>query len=201
MKATAVRQTAMGTHAGARYMFGQFFYPNMFREYLSVQNAHKVERGLRLQTAIKANKIDFRALLALPVTDHAHPYKMEFPWEKTARQDTRALSGYGKYYANKVACFYDAIELHKFGICQDDMTSARGWWNRAARTRCPTDKIVHGDRRVVRGRILRDKYIFDPKSKWVQPSDNTCWLGPYILMISDEWEEKWGFFAGQEVEY
>lgn len=201
MKATAKLNLAQGAHAGARYYLGHFFYPNMFRELLSVQNARKVERGLRLQNAIKANKVDFRALLALPVTDHAHPYKMEYPWEKVIKNDTRSMSLYGKWYASKVMCFYDACEVHKWGITMDDMAQVRGWFNRAARSRCPGDKVVHADRRVLRGRVLRDKYIYDPKAKWVHPVDNVAWFGPYMMMVADEWEEKWGFFAAQEIEY
>lgn len=98
-------------------------------------------------------------------------------------------------------CFYEGQQLHKYGVMWDDMVNARGWWNRAARTRCPNDKVVHGDRRVMRCRVLKDKYIYEQKDRWVHPIDNVCWFGPYIMMVADEWEEKWGFFAGQEVEY
>lgn len=201
MKPTQNLHMAQGIWAGMRYYIGHFVYPNMYREFLSVQNAHKVERAVRIQTAIKANKIDFRSLLALPVTDHAHPYKMEYPWEKVIQSDTRDLSGYGKWYANKIMCFYEGLQFHKYGCLQDDLVNARGWWNRAARTRAPQDKIVHGDRRVMRARVLKDKYIYEDKARWVHPIDNVAYFGPYIIMVADEWEEKWGFFAGQEVEY
>eukprot|EP00658_Telonema_sp_P-2_P044607 TRINITY_DN324_c0_g1_i3.p2 TRINITY_DN324_c0_g1~~TRINITY_DN324_c0_g1_i3.p2 ORF type:complete len:202 (+),score=68.23 TRINITY_DN324_c0_g1_i3:41-646(+) len=201
MRATPQLHTAQGIWAGMRYYMGHFFYPNMYREFLSIQNAHKVERGVRLQTAIKANKVDFRALLALPVTDHAHPYKMEYPWEKVISADSRDLSMYGKWYSSKILSFYESNQHHKFGVMMDDMVNARGWWNRAARTRCPIDKVVHADRRVMRYRILKDKYIYEDKSNWVHPIDNVAWFGPYIMMVADEWEEKWGFFAGQEIEY
>ncbi|RNF01459.1 ubiquinol-cytochrome c reductase subunit 7 [Trypanosoma rangeli] len=201
MRPTAPRYMAQGIWAGFRYYFGHFFYPNMYREFLSVQNAHKVERALRIQSAIKANKVDYRALLALPVTDHAHPYKMEYPWEKVIHTDYRDLSMYGKWYASKIMCFYEGLQYHKYGCLQDDLINAHGWWNRAARTRAPQDKVIHGDRRVMRARVLRDKYIYEPKSRWVHPIDNVAYFGPYVMMVCDEWEEKWGFFAGQEVEY
>ena len=67
---------SQGVWVGLRCVLGYFFYPSMFREMLSVQSAHRIERALRLQKAIKANKIDYRALLSLPVTDYAHPYKI-----------------------------------------------------------------------------------------------------------------------------
>ena len=193
----------MGAYAGARYWIAHFFYPNLYREYLSIQQARKVERHLRLQGALKANKLDIRNLLVLPVTDHAHPYKMEFPWERLYQEgsDPRGMTTYGKWYRTKIDCVYDAWQWHKFGVYVDDMVNARGWWNRAARTRCPREHTIHADRRVLRMRWAKDRYIFDPKPKWVHPADNTPFFGPYILMVADEWEEKWGFFAGAEVEY
>lgn len=191
-----------GMAGGFRFWLAHLFWPNMFREYLAVQNAHKIERGIRLQTALKANKVDIRHLLALPVTDHAHPYKSEFPWEKIyAAMDPKALTLYGKWYRSKVLAFYEINQLHKWGMLCEDIINAKGWWARAARTRTPKKQLVHCDRRVTRGRILRDKYIYEPKKNWVHPVDNVSWMGPYVIMISDEWEEKWGFFSGQEVEY
>lgn len=191
-----------GHFSGLRYWFAHFFYPNMYRDFLAVQNAHKVERGVRLQTALKANKVDIRALLAMPVTDSAHPYKMEFPWEKVYRSmDSGSSSLYGKWYKAKILSFYEGLQLHRYGIHQDDMVNLKGWWNRAARTRAPQEKIVHSDRRSMRARMLRDKYLYDKKERWVHPVDNTPWFGPYVIMVCDEWEEKWGFFAGQEADY
>ena len=202
LRKTNALQYNHGHWSGFRYWVAHFCYPQMYREYLSVQNAHKVERGVRLQTALKANKVDIRALLALPVTDTAHPYKMEYPWEKVyATMDQKSSTPYGRWYRQKVLCFYEGLQLHKFGLCQDDMVNLRGWWNRAARTRAPIEKICHSDRRSMRARMMKDKYIYDAKSRWVHPVDNTPWCGPYIMMVADEWEEKWGFFAGQEVEY
>jgi len=193
----------MGGPVGARYFLAHFFYPTMYREYLSLQQARKVERHLRLQGALKANKVDIRTLLALPVTDHAHPYKMEFPWERlyATGADPRGLTGYGKWYKTKTEACYDAFQYHKWGVYVDDNVGARGWWNRAARTRAPREQVIHADRRILRMRWAKDRYIYDEKNKWVHPVDNTPFFGPYLLMVADEWEEKWGFFAGGEVEY
>jgi ubiquinol-cytochrome c reductase subunit 7 len=199
----ATRPNQVQQHfAGMRYTIAHFFYPNMYREFLSVQNAHKVERGARLTTALKANKVDIRSLLALPVVDSAHPYRMEYPWEKVvAVMDPKALTFYGSWYRAKTLAFYENLMLHKFGLMSDDMIQVRGWWARAARTRMPQRTLIDADRRVMRGRVLKDKYLFDKKTKWVQPVDNVPYMGPYVMMVADEWEEKWGFFAGQEVEY
>mgnify|MGYP001598133938 CR=1 FL=1 len=202
LRRTQPKHLAQGLSAGFRYWIAHFVYPNMYREYLSVQNAHKVERGVRIQTALKANKIDIRSLLALPVTDSAHPYRQEFPWEKVySSMDPKTLTAYGKWYRLKVLALYECTLFHKFGIMQEDMIQLRGWWNRAARTRAPQEKLIHCDRRVMRGRVMKDKYIFEPKERWIHPVDNVSWMGPYCIMVADEWEEKWGFFAGQEVEY
>ena len=191
-----------GSHAGARYFVAQVFAPNLIRDELALQNTQKVERGVRLQTALKANKVDLRSLLALPVTDPAHPYRSEFPWEKAvARMDSRAGSMYSKWYKTKTMASYEAGMYHKFGVYVDDRINARGWWNRAARTRAPQVLVNHMDRRIVRGRHLKDKYLYARKEEWVSPVDNTAFFSPYCTMVADEWEEKWGFFAGQEVEY
>ena len=201
-KATPTLHFAQGHWSGFRFWLAHFFYPNMYREYLSVQNAHKVERGIRLNAALKANKVDIRTLLALPVTDSAHPYRMEYPWEKVvATMDPKSLTLYGKWYRAKIMAFYENLQTHKYGLMQDDLIQVKGWWARASRTRTPQATLIDGDRRVMRGRVLKDKYLYDKKEKWVQPVDNVAWMGPYVMMVADEWEEKWGFFAGQEVEY
>ena len=194
-----------GHTAPFRFVIGWTIYPEMFRHFLSIQNAHKVERGARLQTALKANKVDIRALLALPVTDHAHPYKTEKPWEKVyARMDPGGLSWYGKWYRAKILNFYEGMQYHRWGMMADDAIGARGWWSRSSRTRTPKVQLIHGDRRVVRARMLKTLYYaYLPKDKWMHPVDNIAWYSPYIMMVSDEWEEKWGFFsnAGINVEY
>ena len=158
---------------------------------------------MRIQSALKANKVDIRNLLALPVTDNAHPYKMEYPWERltTVLADPRELNTYTKWYRKKTHAIYDTFQWHKWGVFADDMVNMKGWWSRAARTRAPQEQIVHGDRRVTRMRWARDRYIYDDQKKWVHPVDNVPFFGPYILMVADEWEEKWGFFAGSDVEY
>jgi ubiquinol-cytochrome c reductase subunit 7 len=203
MRKTSTSLYNHGHYSGMRYQIAHWFFPQMYREYLSVQNAHKVERGVRLQTALKANKVDVRNLLALPVTDTAHPYKMEYPWEKcyAIGGAKNQMTPYGRWYHTKILCFYEGLQLHKFGIGQDDMVQLKGWWNRAARTRAPIEKICHSDRRSMRARMMKDKYIYDKKSRWMHPVDNVAWFGPYVVMVADEWEEKWGFFAGQETEY
>jgi ubiquinol-cytochrome c reductase subunit 7 len=173
----------------------------MTREFLSLNMTKKIERHGRIQNAIKANKIDFRALLALPVTDHAHPYKMEYAWERVGQVDERTLSGYGKWYARKVMTFYETLQFHKWGCAQDDLIQLRSWWCRAARTRSPQILLVHMDRRVNRARAMKDKYLYEPKSRWVHPFDNTAFFSPYCVMVVDEWEEKWGFFSYQETEF
>lgn len=199
---TTTKGFVQGHWSGFRYYLCHFLYPNIYREYLAVQNAHKVERGLRLQTALKANKVDLRALLALPVTDGAHPYKLEYPWEKACgATDPKSLTLYGRWYRSKVLAFYEGLQIHKWGMTQDDLIQCRGWWSRASRTRTPKTQLIHCDRRVMRGRVLKDKYIYLDKKHWVNPVDNVAWMGPYVIMVADEWEEKWGFFAGQEVEY
>jgi ubiquinol-cytochrome c reductase subunit 7 len=190
-----------GIWSGFRQVLAVYIAPGMNREYMSLNMAKKIERHVRIQNAIKANKIDFRALLALPVSDYAHPYKQEYPWERVIQSDIRTLSGYGKWYATKMMVFYETLQFHKWGCTQDDLIPLRSWWVRAARTRSPQLQIVHMDRRVNRARMMKDKYLYEPKSRWVHPIDNTAFFSPYCLMVADEWEEKWGFFAGQEVEY
>jgi ubiquinol-cytochrome c reductase subunit 7 len=202
LKQTPVALNINGAYAGFRYFFFQFVNPNGMRDQLALLNANKVERGVRLQTALRANKVDLRTLLALPVTDSAHPYKSEFPWEKVvARVDHRNVSLYGRWYRAKILATYEALQFHKWGCYVDDVVNMRGWWNRAARTRMPQHIMIHQDRRVVRARSLKDKYLYDKKENWVKPSDNTPFFGPYITMVADEWEEKWGFFAGHDTEY
>ena len=201
MRRTTSNLYMQGMFPGLRMVLGVFVAPNVNREFLSLNNAHKVERHVRIQNAIKANKIDFRALLALPVTDYAHPYKLEYPWERVVQCDARALSGYGKWYVRKLQVFYETLQYHKWGCTQDDLIPLRSWWVRAARTRSPQVQIVHMDRRVNRARAMKDKYLYEPKARWVHPIDNTAFFLPYCIMCADEWEEKWGFFAGQETEY
>jgi ubiquinol-cytochrome c reductase subunit 7 len=202
LRQTGVCRNINGAYAGARYFFFQLAHPAGLREELSLNNASKVERGVRLQTALKANKVDIRTLLALPVTDSAHPYKAEYPWEKVAaRMSGKHETAYGRWYRGKILAFYEALQHHRWGLFTDDVINARGWWNRAARTRMPQQLVIHMDRRVYRGRSFKDKYLYDKKENWTKPSDNTPFFSPYITMIVDEWEEKWGFFAGQDVEY
>merc|ERR1711991_638953 len=154
-----------GQYGGIRTFLVSVVFPSYARDELAQRNAQKVERGVHLQTALKANKVDLRSLLALPVTDPAHPYKQEYAWEKVcARMDSRVETMYGRWFRSKTLAFYESTEGHKFGMYKDDVINARGWWNRAARTR---------------------------------PTDNTPFFGPYCVMVVDEWEEKWGFFAGQ----
>ena len=198
---TSTNLLASGPGGGLALWLGHMMYPQMYKDQLALNQTHKVERALRLRTALKANKVDLRSLLALPVQDHAHPYKQEYPWEKCVLQDDRTLSSYGKFYKLKTMALYEVILFHKFGVMVDDMASTRGWFARAARTRAPKVQIIHGDRRVMRGRVMKDKYVYEPKKKWVQPVDNTAYITPYLAMCADEWEEKWGFFAGQTVEY
>ena len=191
-----------GHFSGVRFTLMQMFTPGMFKDYLAINNAHKVERGLRVQTGIKANKIDIRTLLALPVTDSAHPYCMEYPWEKLVwARGQSAATMYQKWYVNKIMMLYAICLQHKLGCLEDDYINLRGWFNRAARTRSPQQLIIHADRRVNRSRVMRFQWNFLPKDKWVRPCDNVSWYRPYIIMVVDEWEEKWGFFAGQTVEY
>ena len=104
-----------GHLATVRFIVGWLVWPDMFRHYLAIQNAHKVERGARLQQALKANKVDIRTMLALPVTDHAHPYKQEKPWQKVyAKADPGALSLYGKWYRAKTLTYYECQQFHKW---------------------------------------------------------------------------------------
>ena len=56
-------------------------------------------------------------------------------------------------------------------------------------------------RRVFRMRDLREKFLYDKKENWVNPCDNTGYFAGYCTMVADEWEEKWGFFAGSEAEF
>ena len=191
-----------GHYAPLKYLLAQTVMPGLMRDQLALQNASKVERGVRLQTALKANKVDIRHLLALPATDAAHPYKTEYPWEKLAiRADPRDMTFYGKWYHAKIFSVYEWLQYHRWGMYHDDLITAKGWWNRAARTRAPRTQVLHMDRRVYRGRSIRDKYLYDRKENWVAPVDNTGFFAAYCTMVSDEWEEKWGFFAGQSVEY
>jgi ubiquinol-cytochrome c reductase subunit 7 len=200
----ALKFASQGAWAGKKYWLMHMFAPNVYRDYLAVQNAHKIERGLRLQQSLKANKVDIRSLLALPVTDHAHPYVNEYPWEKVYSMhqgDYKKLSLYGKFYRLKIINTYEVHHVHKFGCLSEDFVCARGWWARAARTRMPKAQCCHMDRRIVRYRALYNRFIYDPKQKWVHPVDDVSYYGPYIFMVSDEWEEKWGFFAKQDIEY
>ncbi len=191
-----------GVWSGFAMPIAQFLAPGLIRDALAVQNTYKVERGIRLQTIVKANKVDLRALLALPVTDPAHPYKAEYPWEKVAsHMDHRNSTLYGKIYRAKVLAAYESCYYHRFGAYMDDMLDRAGWHGRAAMMRCPAKIIVHGHRRVQRANSLNKKFLFLPKVNWVKPTDNTKFFNPYMTMILDEWEEKWGFFAGQEVEF
>jgi ubiquinol-cytochrome c reductase subunit 7 len=192
-----------GFYAPVRFMLGWYVWPDTFRHFLAVQNAHKVERGARLQQALKANKVDIRTMLALPVTDHAHPYKHERPWQKVYGQsDPGNLSLYGKWYRSKVLTFYECQQYHKWGMMMDDSIPARGWWARAARTRVNKVQLIHCDRRVVKARMMRTcYYAYLPKDKWMHPMDNISWYTPYVMMVIDEWEEKWGFFANSMTEY
>jgi ubiquinol-cytochrome c reductase subunit 7 len=184
-----------------------FVCPSYFKDRKAVINTHKVERGLRIRTALKANKIDIRNLLALPVTDHAHPYKNEFNWERFYRGGDMQMtalnnmSAYGRWFRKKWMVLYELCLYHRFGAMMEDIISARGWYHRAARTRLPGVEVVHMDRRVTRYRWMRDRFIYDKKQHWVHPADNIMFFSPYIFMIVDEWEEKWGYFAGQEIEY
>jgi len=192
-----------GHTSTARFLVGWTVWPELFRHFLSIQNAHKVERGIRVQTALKANKVDIRHLLALPVTDHAHPYKVERVWEKCYhKMDPGSLTWYGKWYRAKVLCMYEAQRYHRWGMYTEDAIGARGWFSRASRTRTPKAQLIHGDRRVVRARMLRTCWYTNlPRDKWTHPVDNVAWYSPYIMMVLDEWEEKWGFFGGTEVEF
>lgn len=203
LRATRQNNFQHGASAGARFLVCWTIWPDAFRHHLAITNAHKVERGVRLQTALKANKVDIRSLLALPVTDHAHPYKREQTWEKvTARADPGSLTPYGKWYRAKVLNFYEGMQYHKWGMYADDAVGARGWWSRASRTRAPKAQLIGGDRRVIRARMLKTQwYAYLPKHQWVAPIDNVAWYSPYVTMVLDEWEEKWGFFGGQETEY
>ena len=190
-------------YGGWALVVGQFFAPYLFREYMAVEQTRKIERHLRLQSALKANKIDIRKLLALPVCDNAHPYHQEYPWERTYldQSDPRELTRFGRCHRDKMNSLYDLTQSFKFGTYMDDFIKARGWWNRAARTRAPKDQVVHMDRRILRYRWAKDRYIYDSEDKWVHPKDNVPFFAPYVTMVADEWEEKWGFFAGAEVEY
>uniref|UniRef100_A0A7S1M5R3 Uncharacterized protein n=1 Tax=Neobodo designis TaxID=312471 RepID=A0A7S1M5R3_NEODS len=191
-----------GQHATVRILAGALIAPAYARNTMAIENASKVERGVRLQTALKANKVDLRHLLALPATDPAHPYKTEYPWEKLMiRADPRQMTMYGKWYYNRVFALYEIIQQHRQGVYYDDMINLKGWWSRAARTRCPKPQVVHMDRRVLRYRDLKEKWLYDKKENWVSPVDNTGFYAPYCTMVADEWEEKWGFFAGNGVEY
>ncbi|KNH03625.1 GTP-binding protein HflX [Perkinsela sp. CCAP 1560/4] len=190
-------------YAGFRFLWAHFFAPNYFRHHLALGQTRKIERHLRLQSALKANKVDIRKLLALPVCDSAHPYHMEYPWERmyTGHSDPRGLTRYGQWYRAKIDAVYDMMQNHKFGAYLEDFVNARGWWNRAARTRAPKDQVIHMDRRILRFRWAKDRYIYDHPDKWVHPKENVPFFTPYVVMVADEWEEKWGFFAGAETEY
>ena len=202
LKRSQKQLTLGGVFQGFNYFTTMYLTPFVFREQMATNNAHKVERGLRLQTAIKANKVDIRALLALPVTDPAHPYKAEHFWEKCATHvDSRSATLFGKYYKAKVLAQYEQCQMHKFGMYWDDVQHREGWFHRAARTRAPQLLVVHSDRRAFRGRNWGFKYLYMPKDQWVRPSENTPFLKPYTTMVLDEWEEKWGFFAGQDTEF
>jgi len=176
--------------------------PNMYRDQQAVNLTHKIERHMRLQTALKANKVDIRDLLALPVTDTAHPYKLEYPWEKLySYNPSGATAFWGKWYATKIKSFHEWNVWHYWGVGVDDMLCHKVWWGRATRTRAPQDKIVHSDRRVVKAKANKFHFQQEPKHRWCHPVDNVAWLVPYSFMVVDEWEEKWGFFAGAETEY
>ena len=202
LRKTQPNKFIQGSHVGIRQILSTFFAPQTFKDTLAISNASKIERGVRIQTGIKANKIDIRTLLALPVTDSAHPYVMEYPWEKLAwARGSNAASTYQKWYIAKTMAIYSTLFRHKIGCNEDDYISLRGWFMRAARTRAPPLLIVHSDRRVNRARVMRFQWNFLPRDKWVRPSDNVAWFRPYIIMVLDEWEEKWGFFGGADVEY
>mmetsp|Transcript_1962 Transcript_1962/g.3031 ORF Transcript_1962/g.3031 Transcript_1962/m.3031 type:complete len:206 (-) Transcript_1962:53-670(-) len=192
---------AMGV--SAQCLFAHFFKPNFYRHHLALNKTRQIERSMRLQSALKANKVDIRKLLALPVTDSAHPYYTEHAWERvfTRQSDPRGLTRYGRWYCDKIETMYDLNENHKFGNYHDDFVKARGWFNRAARTRAPKEQVLHMDRRILRYRWAKDRYIYDTEDKWIHPTENVPFFSPYTTMVADEWEEKWGFFAGAEIEY
>ena len=200
---TTPQRFTHNAHAGFRLYLTNWFFPNALRSQQCTNMAHRVERGLRLQAALKANKVDIRALLALPVTDSAHPYKSEFPWEKLLQvhNPKGGTSAYGRYYYRKVINFYEWGYWHRYGAGCDDLVCLKAWWGRAARTRAPQDKLIHSDRKVLRVKAFKMHYNNEKKSNWMHPVDNVQWFSPYIVMVADEWEEKWGFFAGTETEF
>jgi ubiquinol-cytochrome c reductase subunit 7 len=178
--------------------------PGYYKDYQAINTSHKVERHLRLQNALKANKVDIRNLLALPVTDNAHPYRIEYAWEKIykASPNKNGMTSYAKFYQAKVRSLHELFYWNRWGIGTDDLIGpGKAWWGRAARTRAPIEKCVHSDRKMLRAKAHRFHYYYEPKHRWMHPVDNVAWYTPYLFMVIDEWEEKWGFFSGMETEY
>eukprot|EP00756_Hemistasia_phaeocysticola_P027661 Hpha_TRINITY_DN16129_c0_g6::TRINITY_DN16129_c0_g6_i1::g.8352::m.8352/K00417/QCR7, UQCRB; ubiquinol-cytochrome c reductase subunit 7 len=179
--------------------------PQIFRQAMPAAAAQRIERAARNLQAVKENKVDLRQLLALPVYDPAHPYYVAKPWEAYFKQEAppEATSTVGKLRKIESLGLREMAVYDQVGLFNDDLISEWFWAARQAVKRLPMDQRKWRQRRVSVSHLLigGGQVGHLPPQYWVHPADDVSFLYGYVLMASDEWEEKWGFMAGEQTSF
>jgi len=179
--------------------------PQVFRQAMPAAAAQRIERAARNLQAVKENKVDLRQLLALPVYDPAHPYYVQKPWEAYFKQEQppEASSTVGKLRKLESLGLREMSLYDQVGLFNDDLISEWYWACRQAVRRLPMDQRQWRQRRVSVSHLFigGGQAGHLPQQYWLHPADDVSFLYGYVLMASDEWEEKWGFMAGEQTSF
>ena len=173
-----------------------------FRSTWQAVAAQRVEGHARNLQAVKANKVDIRQLLALPVYDPAHPYYLEKPWEVYFKADAppEASSTKGKLHKLETMTVRENEQYDQVGMLHDDAYTEWFFAVRQGVRRLPKDQHSWRERRCFTANHVSggSGVAMIPEEYWTHPSDDVSYLAPYVKMASDEHEEKWGFMAGED---
>eukprot|EP01062_Namystynia_karyoxenos_P063634 TRINITY_DN5644_c0_g1_i1.p2 TRINITY_DN5644_c0_g1~~TRINITY_DN5644_c0_g1_i1.p2 ORF type:complete len:208 (+),score=81.78 TRINITY_DN5644_c0_g1_i1:101-724(+) len=192
-------------NGGVGIFVKHLFLPRIFRSSMPAASAQRIERMSRNLQAVKQNKVDLRQLLALPVYDPAHPYYVEKPWEVYFKQEQppEATSFVGKLRKSESLGLRELCCVDQGGLFNDDTLSEWFFTVRQAVRRLPMDQRQWRQRRTTVFHMIMGGGGLGhlPMQYWVHPVDDVAYIQGYALMANDEWEEKYGFMAGEEITF
>eukprot|EP01065_Artemidia_motanka_P042029 TRINITY_DN555_c0_g1_i1.p1 TRINITY_DN555_c0_g1~~TRINITY_DN555_c0_g1_i1.p1 ORF type:complete len:227 (+),score=100.29 TRINITY_DN555_c0_g1_i1:59-682(+) len=194
-----------GQFGGVGNCLKHLLFPRIFSQGMPAAAAQRVERMSRNLQAVKQNKVDLRQLLALPIYDPAHPYYVEKPWEMYFKQEQppEVSSTIGKLRKAESLGLRESAQYDQVGLFNDDTTTEAHFVVRQAVRRLPKDQRQWRNRRVTVALMLHSSGGLGhlPVQYWLNPADDVSYMMGYALMASDEWEEKWGFMAGEQTAF